>query len=320
MSFADLVASRNLQIFSYADIDQFRHGFRGADIDIVPTANFNGDLGQAVLSLPGCTLHLLRTFPRIVRAGLDGHGAFFVFSLKDAPSVIFNGKEPAPSSFTFVRGPTEYRAVERDPGYYAAIAFASPIENRGWPDTRGEFLSIPLSHEMKLAVRAQIVRLFEAASQTPDLNMIPGAGESMVDSLLDTLDLAFAGNRPDDAAGRKHNGALPSLRVLREIDDFADANSSRAIYSDEIATTLGVSVRTLTNLMIRSNDMSLQRYLRLRRLWLTRCQLLTGAPQVKIKEIALAHGFWHMGDFAARYFRQFGEHPSDTHLRARVSA
>jgi AraC family ethanolamine operon transcriptional activator len=72
--------------------------------------------------------------------------------------------------------------------------------------------------------------------------------------------------------------------------------------------------------MIQSNEMSLQRYLRLRRLWSARRQLLTGAPNLKIKEVALAHGFWHMGDFAARYFRQFGEHPSSTHLRARAQA
>jgi AraC family ethanolamine operon transcriptional activator len=315
MPFTDLVPSRNLQIFNYADIDHFRHGFRDADIDIIPLANFNGDLGQAVLSLPGCTLYLLRTFPRIVRAALYGGGAFFVFSLKDAPSVIFNGKEPAPSSFTFARGPTEYRAVEREPGYYAVIAFSSPIANRGWPDTHGEFLAVPLSQEMKLAVRALIIRLFETASETPDLTMVPGAGGALVDSLLEMLDHAFAGHAAADIAGRKQNGTLASLRVLRQIDEFADANTYRAIYSDEIASALGISVRTLTNLMIRSNDMSLQRYLRLRRLWSTRRQLLTGGPQLKIKEVALAHGFWHMGDFAARYFRQFGEHPSSTNQR-----
>jgi len=318
MPFTDLIPSKNLQIFSYRDIDHFRHGIRDANVDIVPLANFNGDLGQAVLSLPGCTVYLLRTFPRIVRSALGSAAAFFLFSLRDAPAVIFNGKEPAPSSFTFARGPAEYRAVEREPGYYAAIAFSSSMEGRGWPETHGEFLAIPFSQQMKLMVRAHIARLFEATSQNPDLNAIPGADIALVDSLLETLDLAFAGYPSADAANTKRNGISTSLRVLRTIDEFADANASRPIYSEEIASALGISVRTLANLMIRSNDMSLQRYLRLRRLWSTRRQLLEGAPHLKIKEVALAHGFWHMGDFAARYFRQFGEHPSSTHLRARV--
>jgi AraC family ethanolamine operon transcriptional activator len=320
MPFTNLVPSRHLQIFSYEDIDHFRHGFRDSNVDIVPLANFNGDLGQAVLSLPGCTLYLLRTFPRIVRSALGTAGSFFVFSLKDAPSVIFNGKESVPSSFTFARAPAEYRAVEREAGFYAAIAFASRMESRGWPDTHGSFLTIPLAHEMKLAVRAQIAGLFQTISQNPNLDTIPGADVALVDSLLETLDLAFAGHPSTEASNGKRNGAAATLRVLRTIDEFVDANASRPIYSEEIASVLGISVRTLANLMIRSNDMSLQRYLRLRRLWSTRRQLLEGSPHLKIKEVALAHGFWHMGDFAARYYRQFGEHPSSTQLRARAQA
>src|SRR5580704_2779700 len=156
MLFADLVPSQNLQLFSYKDVDHFRSGFRDANVDIVPTANFNGDLGQAVLSLPGCTVYLLRTFPRIVRSALEGAGAFFMFSLRDAPSVIFNGKEPAPSSFTFARGPAEYRAVERHAGYYAAISFSIPMHDRGWPETQGEFLTVPLSREALQTVRTLI--------------------------------------------------------------------------------------------------------------------------------------------------------------------
>src|SRR6201992_1153405 len=320
MLFADLVPSQNLQLFTYHDVDHFRSGFRDANVDIVPTANFNGDLGQAVLSLPGCTVYLLRTFPRIVRSALESASTFFVFSFLDAPSVIFNGKEPAPSSFTFARGPAEYRAVERHAGYYAAIAFNSRMDGRGWPETHGDFLNIPLSHEMKLMVRAQITGLFETTSKNPVLDAIPGAQTALVDSLLETLDLAFAGHPSSEAANGHRNGSAASLRVLRTIDEFVDTNASRPIYSEEIASALGISVRTLANLMIRSNDMSLQRYLRLRRLWSTRQQLLAGAPHLKSKEVALAHGFWHMGDFAARYYRQFGEHPSSTHLRARGQA
>ena len=128
MPFTNLIPSRNLQIFSYEDIDHFRSGIRDTNVDIVPLANFNGDLGQAVLTLPGCTVYLLRTFPRIVRSAIGGGGTFFLFSLRDAPAVIFNGKEAVPSSFTFARGPAEYRAVEREPGYYAAIAFSSRME------------------------------------------------------------------------------------------------------------------------------------------------------------------------------------------------
>jgi transcriptional regulator GlxA family with amidase domain len=62
--------------------------------------------------------------------------------------------------------------------------------------------------------------------------------------------------------------------------------------------------------------MSLHRYLRLRRLWLVRKQLLTGSQSVKAS--ALAFGFWHMGDFSASYRVQFGETPSETLAKVRA--
>ena len=93
-------------------------------------------------------------------------------------------------------------------------------------------------------------------------------------------------------------------------------NSSRPIYTEDIARQIGVSVRTLTNLTVKTNGMSLQRYLHLRRLWATRRELMSAVPNRKIKENALANGFWHMGDFAAKYFQEFGEHPSMTYMRA----
>jgi len=73
---------------------------------------------------------------------------------------------------------------------------------------------------------------------------------------------------------------------------------------------LGVSVRTLSNVIAHYRGMSLHSYLRLKRLWLVRQQLLNGKTSVKAS--ALAHGFWHMGDFSASYRKQFGETPSQT--------
>ena len=65
--------------------------------------------------------------------------------------------------------------------------------------------------------------------------------------------------------------------------------------------------------VLRFTGMSLHRYLRLRRLWLVRRRLIAGVES--IKAVALAHGFWHLGDFAQSYRNQFGETPSQTLAR-----
>ena len=92
--------------------------------------------------------------------------------------------------------------------------------------------------------------------------------------------------------------------------------SRSPIYSEEIARKLGLSVRTMHDVVRRYRGMSLHRYLRLRRLWLVRQRLLAGADSVKA--VALAFGFWHLGDFSTSYRDQFGETPSQT-LGARTA-
>jgi AraC-like DNA-binding protein len=315
MPFACFNSSQNLQIFRYENIDHFSQGLRGANVDIVPLRKIDAPLGQAILSLPGCDVYLLRTFPRIIHAMLQGSGAFIMLAMEDRPDVVFNGKATEVPSLQFARGPLEYRAVEREPGFYAAIVFASSMEMRGWPETRGEFLTVKISHDTERTLRDLILSLFQAASRSPDL-MTPAARAGLENSLLGALDLAFEGG----LSGKhpKNEGLRDSLRTLKAIDDLIDAKLSMPIYSQDIASTLGISVRALTNLMVRANGKSLHRYLRLRRLWAVRRELLKGDPRLQIKEVALNAGFWHLGDFASKYSSEFGELPSATQMRAQA--
>lgn len=315
MHFAGLVPSQNLRILHHPDIDHFRQGLRGASVDFVPLANVVGPIGQAVLSLPGCELYLLHTFPRIVQAMLESSSAFVILSMKDRPSVIFNGREAEPSSLQFARGRAEYRAVERERGYFAALGFSPAVENCGWPGIHGEFRTIPIPRDLELSLRGTILRVFAAASQDANLTMIPEAATGLVNSVLEVLDRIFDNYLCLKFSRRElvHD----SLRALRTVDELLDSNSLRPIYSGEIASKLGVSVRTLSSLMVRAHGMSLHRYIRARRLWKVRRQLLAGEPR-QIKEIALTNGFWHLGDFAARYATQFGELPSSTQVLAQL--
>jgi hypothetical protein len=178
MRFAGLVPSQNLQIFRYRDIDHFRQGLRGACVDFVPLAKADIPLGQAVLSLPGCDLYLLHTFPRIVHTVLERNSAFVLLSMTDSLSAVFNGMEVERSSLQFASGPAEYRAVEREPGDYAALAFSPMIGHRGWPETNGAFRAVPIFRDLELRLRALITRLF-ATVRNPDVLAIPCAGAGL---------------------------------------------------------------------------------------------------------------------------------------------
>jgi AraC family ethanolamine operon transcriptional activator len=58
--------------------------------------------------------------------------------------------------------------------------------------------------------------------------------------------------------------------------------------------------------------MSPHRYSRVLRLWSVRKQLRIGPGRRSVKACAIAHGFWHLSEFAASYRAAFGELPSET--------
>jgi AraC family ethanolamine operon transcriptional activator len=106
------------------------------------------------------------------------------------------------------------------------------------------------------------------------------------------------------------------LALVRKFDEFIAANAGKTLYSADVARQLGVSVRTLHNAVVAIRGMSMHRYMRLRRLWNVRQQLVRGAS-LQIKAVALVHGFWHMGEFSSLYRELFGETPQQTLSAAR---
>ena len=123
--------------------------------------------------------------------------------------------------------------------------------------------------------------------------------ESIEESILQAVDLAMAAASP--ASEAKRLSLSHYLALVRKFDEFVAANAGKTLYSADVARQLGVSVRTLHNAVVAIRGMSMHRYMRLRRLWSVRQQLLRGASLQSIKAVALVNGFWHMGEFTALY-------------------
>ena len=126
--------------------------------------------------------------------------------------------------------------------------------------------------------------------------------------------VAFALTRPADLA--HIHSFQTSLHIVDRIEEILASDLGQPIYSNELAARLHVSVRTINSAMSKIRGMSLHRYLRSRRLWSVRRQLLAGDAATQIKDRALANGFWHLSEFSSQYVRKFGEHPSETLARA----
>jgi AraC family ethanolamine operon transcriptional activator len=107
------------------------------------------------------------------------------------------------------------------------------------------------------------------------------------------------------------------LLLVRKLDEYLHDNPGKTLHSMDLARGFGVSVRTLNNAVIAIRGLSMHSYVRLRRLWIVRQLLVQGATAEGLKAIALANGFWHMGEFRNLYRDLFGETPQETLAAAR---
>lgn len=112
-----------------------------------------------------------------------------------------------------------------------------------------------------------------------------------------------------------------AVRILGAAEDFLRVNVARPIYTEDLCKALAVSPRKLHQAFVVTCGMSPHAYLKRRRLVMVHQVLKSGGSGASlVKSVALAHGFWHLGNFARDYREQFGQLPSDTLAQGRAGA
>jgi AraC family ethanolamine operon transcriptional activator len=314
MNILSLTPSRALQTFRYNDLDQFRQAYRRVQVEFTPTCA-RITAAQAILTLPDCEIYLLETFPRLLDAVVEKNSTFVSFTMDDTFPVRINGLEKEGPGMVLGLGGAGYKMIEYPGSKFATIVFNREITNRGWPVSGTVLSAFVIAAEGQERLRGAVRAAFEFASERPDEFSLPGAAHGVQESLLAAIDAAVNTSGHEDV--RRAVTSSRYFGLAQKIEAILAASLDRPIYSEELASALGVSVRTLHNATLRFRGMSLHRYLRLKRLWAVRRQLIAGGQQ--IKTCAIANGFWHLGEFAALYAGHFGETPSQTLARARYA-
>jgi AraC family ethanolamine operon transcriptional activator len=115
-------------------------------------------------------------------------------------------------------------------------------------------------------------------------------------------------HRPRQGRHRRH--VESAIRLARE--------RAHEIHSvKDLCRESGASERTLRRGFNERFGLSPKTYLQAQRLIGARRELRASREEHNVSDIANRWGFWHMGQFAADYHRQFGELPSETLCRAR---
>lgn len=104
--------------------------------------------------------------------------------------------------------------------------------------------------------------------------------------------------------------------TVDQIISSVNANLSIPINIKQLCNLAGIEERTLRNLFHEHFSLPPKKFLNSYRLNAVRNTLLQkNSGHTRISNIANNYGFWHMGQFAKDYQRQFGELPSDTLTR-----
>lgn len=108
-----------------------------------------------------------------------------------------------------------------------------------------------------------------------------------------------------------------TLALINSIG-YIRGNARGAISVANVAQVSGVSSRTLDRAFKEGLGVSPKHYIKAIRLESVRKELKRGDDNHSVTDIANEWGFWHMGDFARDYYREYGELPSTTFHSHRI--
>lgn len=105
----------------------------------------------------------------------------------------------------------------------------------------------------------------------------------------------------------------------RQAEAWIDAHLAEPIGVEEVATAVGVSVRSLEQTFKRTRGYSPYQAILRMRFERAREALLNADETATVTQIAIDHGFFELGRFSVRYRQRYGESPSQT-LKRRLQA
>lgn len=133
------------------------------------------------------------------------------------------------------------------------------------------------------------------------------------------IDLTLSAIGPERLLELTQREGLPTVRYVREAEDYMRHHCHLPIGVTEVAEHVGVSVRSLQYAFQRHRGRTPIQALIGYRLAAAREDIIHRAD-TPVAEIAVGWGFLHMGRFASLFRRSFGETPRDLRKRTRDAA
>lgn len=200
-----------------------------------------------------------------------------------------------------------------EPGAYTlTITISRRVADQfGWPEDPNGLAVVSCAESMLKRILSRI----EAAVRALELlsgGALGARRDQYINSLVSAIDDMMCVFEEARSANDLSRVAMRNMTLVTEVHGrllAGDVTNSEAV--DDLANLLGVSRRTLFRAMNASIGMAPRAYLKRLRLHLVRDVLSrTAADSASVTDIAMAHGFWHLGRFSQDFRELFGSTPS----------
>jgi len=303
---------------AFKDIDRFAEVGRSWDVDFRQLDP--GNLDARLLQVSAGTVQLMeaRFNRRIEQQGCSPPDSYTIaVPLGTQPRLVWRRRQVPAGSILIYRPGSEIDGASR-PGFQViavsieAAMFHHLAENLGYPEVAELADSIDLVSLPKVKLQRLQTDLRQVCStlRREQTGSIPSHQRVILEHRLATMMIhALAAGlpapRPSPIGDRQ--------RALRTALDFMHSNPHDALSVRDLCHASGASERVLQYAFREYFDVTPGAYLKTFRLVAIRRQLRSSSLRKgMITNLANDWGFWHMGQFAADYRRQFGELPSET--------
>lgn len=305
------VASTDIDEFADAQPDWTLH------YEQLSTGRFEGRLEH--VQLPGVRLVFEETSRAVRQRGKLGTGHIgFGMPLTLSGKATFNGQPLDADSIMIGRSEELDLCFPAGTGMVAVVVEAELLGTL-WEHMYGKRLSAWIEHQLVVQarpvvaaeLRRQHLAALASAAANPGLLHDPQAVMQLRDAILiEWIEAIPARVDTDELAS-----AEARKRVVDRACELMLSRPEEPMSILQVCDRIGASPRKLEYCFGKVLGVSPAKYLRSARLNGVR-RALRREPQAAVQDVAARWGFWHLGEFAAAYRRQFDELPSQTLRRA----
>lgn len=297
----------------------------GVVLEAVPLGAGPFEVELTSIRVGDVALHMGSSSPLMAFARTARDRAVLQMPLEGTETLVLNGASCGPGVIGTYGCDAELLRANPRPSRHAALVMPVSTVERLVDPPPGSKLLQPGGWALFRAKPAEWQRCLriinasrEAAMTMPDIFGSEQPRHALRETLLQAAHRLAA---PEQDEIRMPRCSRARRRIVIAADEYLRAHVDRPIYTEELCEALAVSASSLAEAFRTVFVISPHRYLKLRRLSMVRAALHSPeGPVPLVKSVALAHGFWHLGQFAHDYRETFGESPSETLARARGGA